>query len=564
MDTVTDNKRRGIAVGWLILVFSAGAMSFWSGCDTMGIAPPTIVDASQQEPRQAPQSSASGEYYPGESAYAQRQTHHFRQSPQLSSHPGTMSQAGPAQSPYVTAYPPQPGMPGYAGTLPAQQSRAPAQPQPIRQAYQQQPPVARQWPRQSPPTGLGQQQNQEATMQHAVAERRPDPVGGASSGVSSNNTWAQPGDQSPGHLNGPQGSGPQVSSLRITEVDPPQNSTMGSADRPTAFTGHPPAVRPQAHAPGRPTSVQVMAPSQYGQNDRVGQSGSMGTLAAQQPSGRRPQELTIPALNPQDRQGPAASAEVFSTEPSWESASAQESLTVDPLAAAISRLDQTVRQDPADLTQQLTLRLLYINSGMQEKGLDMWEYLPVEAQREAIAMTRAIAMTGKAQRPENVNNSFYANEAMAALKQWHHQVAARADFQIARFTLCESGSVKGFGQYRQLSPSALTSGQPQTIQVYCELDNFASRQLDDGQFESKIAVEISLVDERYEEKMKQSRVEIPDQSHNRRRDFFFYGPVRLPSLPPGTYQLIIKVEDLVAHKAAVPGRFDFTVGGNPQ
>ena len=50
-------------------------------------------------------------------------------------------------------------------------------------------------------------------------------------------------------------------------------------------------------------------------------------------------------------------------------------------------------------------------------------------------------------------------------------------------------------------------------------------------------------------------------SLNRRHDFFFYGPLQIPSLAPGEYELMVKVEDLLGNKAAVPERYKFTVKG---
>ncbi len=355
----------------------------------------------------------------------------------------------------------------------------------------------------------------------------------------------------------PTASAPQVSNVWVTEPNPP--SSVATSQGPAETALNPQTTyssagqqRTMLPDPTRPALKQIEPTSALNPesipavNEQRAQRSEMG--------------MEKPAADAMTQPSSVRSAEAIPAPmPEWAAEPTPAPQPRDPLMAAMERLEQMVQQHPEDRVSQLTLRLFYLNHGMEEKALSLLPDLPSAPQSETIAMARAIAMTQKAQDSQNQNNPLYANQALEALEHWETEVARKADFQVAHFELCRTGSVKGFGQYEPLDAQVLTSGQAQTVQIYCELKNFSSQKQADGNFLSKVAVEISLVDRSYREIMSLPRGEIPDTSRNQRHDFFFSGPVSLPSLPPGEYELVVKVEDVLANKTSLPARYKFTV-----
>ncbi|MCH9023476.1 MAG: hypothetical protein IID32_12040 [Planctomycetes bacterium] len=230
--------------------------------------------------------------------------------------------------------------------------------------------------------------------------------------------------------------------------------------------------------------------------------------------------------------------------------------------AMIAQLHKNLVRNPDDGISQLALRSLYLVYGMNDKALGFLPSLPREKQTEAIGLTRSLHLAAQSLGPANQSRTDLANEALVAWREQGDRIAARADLVIANFRVCRDMSVKGFGLYEVISDSLLKSGEPRMIQIYCELQNFKSQLNSDGKYVSKIAAQVTLYNSKdYGKPLTQLKwSEIPDEpSYNRRRDFFIRGPLQLPKLLPGQYELVIEVEDKKAAKTARPGRLQFEV-----
>lgn len=305
-----------------------------------------------------------------------------------------------------------------------------------------------------------------------------------------------------------------------------------------------------------PTTV----PDSYAVRSNTADAGSLPPLYAEKPGGSL--QLDSPALN----QRPA-SPNQMRYEPALQPAVAETDTMggkIDPVYTTMNQLESTLQKHPDNRQTQLALRFLYLAYGMEDKALGLIPSLPSTQQTDVISLMKTISLLTQVEKTSSEQNSFHANQALEALQEWKEKLSDRADFKISRLVICEAGSVKGFGQYKPVSQSKLQSRQSLQTQVYCELSNFKSLQQDDGRFKSNVAVEIALYDvnNNHNVIVKRPRTEIPDMSLNLRHDFFFYGPMQIPSLAPGEYELMVKVEDLIGNKAAIPARHKFSVQGS--
>ncbi|MCC7146012.1 MAG: hypothetical protein IT443_06165 [Phycisphaeraceae bacterium] len=124
------------------------------------------------------------------------------------------------------------------------------------------------------------------------------------------------------------------------------------------------------------------------------------------------------------------------------------------------------------------------------------------------------------------------------------EVFAAQPLRIRRVELCRR--VDGYGIYDPVPSRTLLVGRDHRLIVYVELDDFTSVGKSDGSFEVKLAQELSLFNEADGLAVwRQPRVEIVDQSRNRRQDFFIVQVIDLPArLTVGKFILKTRITDL--------------------
>lgn len=137
--------------------------------------------------------------------------------------------------------------------------------------------------------------------------------------------------------------------------------------------------------------------------------------------------------------------------------------------------------------------------------------------------------------------------------------------RIREFELCRH--VAGFGVYETLEQRSLLVGQDHKMIVYVELEHFQAIKNSRGRYEVKLGQEVVLYtdDSAGLAVWRQPRVEIVDESRNKRQDFFVVQMIRLPArLNVGKYRLKVTLDDLhgvTRAEAIVPLRI---VAGDPQ
>jgi hypothetical protein len=116
-------------------------------------------------------------------------------------------------------------------------------------------------------------------------------------------------------------------------------------------------------------------------------------------------------------------------------------------------------------------------------------------------------------------------------------------------TVCFCQKIKNFGQFIPMPPQyefqAGEAGRAgEYVQVYAEVSNFNSV-LRNGQYEMRLLVSLSLLDERGGEVVKRSYEPCIDRSRTPRQDYFLNIPFHVfPHLPPGLYTLWVTVKDV--------------------
>ncbi len=115
--------------------------------------------------------------------------------------------------------------------------------------------------------------------------------------------------------------------------------------------------------------------------------------------------------------------------------------------------------------------------------------------------------------------------------------------RVTNAELCRR--VRGYGVYEPFESRVFLAGREHPIIVYAELDNYRVAQTNDQQYEVRLTQKLVLYNESDGLAVwQQPRVEIVDQSRNRRRDFFVVQMIRLPArLNVGKYLLKIRITD---------------------
>jgi hypothetical protein len=265
---------------------------------------------------------------------------------------------------------------------------------------------------------------------------------------------------------------------------------------------------PGAPAPAKPASA-VAAP---------------GTQPAPIAAARPPAPTTAPALSSEQQAIVDQMRAVIhgSSDPALIRALSSVMLTANQLGSTL---------DPADLAG--------LDSGKRALVLSYYQALKS-------APTAATAVAAANAEPESPAPA-PVSEAAA--------VAHDPTLKIHTLLLCRR--VKGYGVYDAIENSTFLAGRDQKVVIYVELDNFKSMRNPQGVYEVKLAQEVQLYNDVDGLKVwAQPSVDIIDQSHNQRRDFFVVETVQLPArLSVGKYQLKVHVRDRqgdTSDEASVP------------
>ena len=129
---------------------------------------------------------------------------------------------------------------------------------------------------------------------------------------------------------------------------------------------------------------------------------------------------------------------------------------------------------------------------------------------------------------------------------------------IRHIELCRR--VRGYGVYEPFETDVFLAGRKQPMIIYAELSNFTPVKSDDGRYEVHLSQDVVLYNEPDGLAVwRQPKVDIVDESRNRRRDFFVVQMIKLPArLNVGKYVLKVRINDVNGgslDEAAIPIQF---------
>jgi hypothetical protein len=200
---------------------------------------------------------------------------------------------------------------------------------------------------------------------------------------------------------------------------------------------------------------------------------------------------------------------------------------------------QRVRDYPRDTGAQLDYQLLQFLHDEQVPQLDALAPLQAE-DRELISATMDGLSNFRNALRSGDNARFSAK--VAPLIEMADRLRSQAELNIPTLALCSK--VDGFGAYDPIEPARFVAGKDHMVVLYCEVENFTSRQDAKQLWVTRFQQEAVLYTETglpiWEDKTKG----IVDMSRNRRHDFFIVKLVKLPAnLTVGRYLMKVSVVD---------------------
>ncbi|MFI5379637.1 MAG: hypothetical protein ACHRHE_10095 [Tepidisphaerales bacterium] len=209
-----------------------------------------------------------------------------------------------------------------------------------------------------------------------------------------------------------------------------------------------------------------------------------------------------------------------------------------------ARIGQTVRDYPRDLAAQFDYQLLQLIKGQQVTPVDGLSMLPRDDREMLWALLDSLALLRSNLKTDT---NMTASQKARPLIGLGERLRAGVDLRVGTIALCSR--VDGFGVYQPMSADRLPSGRETTAVLYCEVENFLSRQVDGGQWETNLSQEITLYNERGQRVWSEKAKLVKDLCRNRRHDFFVGQRVTLPSaLMPGSYSLRVTIVDQNANR----------------
>lgn len=205
----------------------------------------------------------------------------------------------------------------------------------------------------------------------------------------------------------------------------------------------------------------------------------------------------------------------------------------------IRATEQKVAANPNDVESQIELRMLYLAAGQDAKAAE-----PIEGvSKEMSDMVAGLMGVLRKSRDAAGDPDAHADELLDSITKYRNQIAEYADLRVPVVALCTEAM--SYGAYKAYPPSQLVAkGQPTSVIVYCEVENFSSHQSADGIFHTRLSWQVLVLNEDGDTVATLSQKDFEDVSRNRRRDFFLADVVQLPAnLSAGDYVLRVMIDD---------------------
>jgi len=284
-----------------------------------------------------------------------------------------------------------------------------------------------------------------------------------------------------------------------------------------------PAPSPAAVAAPTPTGAVAMASV----SAEHGQSGAgLSAMGIMNASANAPMGPSVGANGSSLSNLPAG---IGNTEPTMDS--------------VLDLLRKRVQAKPQQLNYALALALLN-SAEMHKPGDPALTGLNAMDQSLVSDMTHAIESISAQPVTPTDTLSQRAAPLLAASQKWQ----VDADLKLPRLML--ASRVDSFGVYTPVTPR-FEYGRRQTVIIYCEVANFASKHNDEGLYQTLLTQQDTLTTDDGLLIWRPNPEDVEDRSLNQRRDFYLVKKLTLPeTLAIGKYTLKMSVTDKLAKKRA--------------
>jgi len=325
----------------------------------------------------------------------------------------------------------------------------------------------------------------------------------------------------------------------------PAAATPPSAAAPSAIS---PAASPVA-TPTPPATTVAAAPLPAAQ--------SAPAPAAAKPAAAPAEPPPLPAVTatPIAQAAPAAGAEQPAVQLAANNEPVPPGVIAPELAAAIASLEkqtQTPVRDAADVSRQVSLRMLYLSTGRRDEALKPINGLaPAEQEYWEKQLVSLATYLDAASEPDAATR---ASAASQRLNEAANRLAQLSPLVVRNIAFCTE--VASYGVVTPFKETEFTPGQQ--VLLYAEVDNFKSEKTDKG-FRTALKSNYQVVDKQGA-KMAGTEPQLMEEiCQNPRRDYFIRYRLFLPKpLPDGAYSLQLMVEDTLGQKVG-KASLDFTI-----
>ena len=202
--------------------------------------------------------------------------------------------------------------------------------------------------------------------------------------------------------------------------------------------------------------------------------------------------------------------------------------------------------DDPSFRNQLDARLLCVLAGEYEKAGQPLELVSNEQQQMA---GRLVDMLIAIRDGHGGDPSAEASRVLNEVKLLEESLVPLGDLNITALAITRA--VRGYGRYDVVSPADFPAGRENEFVVYCQIENFVSRERDDQTFESQFSMRTTVLSRAGDTVLDINDEHITDECRTRRRDCFIPRLVHLPAtLSPGQYVVKVTIVDKIAGKVA--------------
>jgi hypothetical protein len=211
-----------------------------------------------------------------------------------------------------------------------------------------------------------------------------------------------------------------------------------------------------------------------------------------------------------------------------------------------SRITRRFKDYPRDVSANLDYQTMLFLRDQSVPDLSALTSLPTEDRELISAVMDGLSNFRSTLRSDN--NMLYSRK-IRPLIDLADRLKQQAELSIPTLVLCTK--VEGFGVYTPIDPPRFAAQKETEAIIYCELENFLSRQNDARMWQTDVTQEAILYTEEGQQVWTDKTQTIQDLSRNRRHDFFLRTLVRFPStIVMGRYMLKVTIVDRQANRVA--------------